>query len=36
MAYLTNAVDRQYLIGNPDLLAHGLADSITTFLNTLP
>ncbi len=36
MAYLTNAGDRQYLIGDPDRLAHGLADSINAFLATLP
>jgi N-acetylmuramoyl-L-alanine amidase len=36
MAYLTNATDRQYLIGDPDLLAQGIADSVQAFLNTLP
>jgi hypothetical protein len=36
MAYLTSAGDRQYLIGDPDKLAHGLADSIQTFLSSLP
>jgi N-acetylmuramoyl-L-alanine amidase len=36
MAYLTSAGDRQLLIGDPDRLAHGLADAIQTFLNTLP
>lgn len=32
MAYLTSASDRQYLIGNPQLLAQALADSIQAFL----
>jgi len=36
MAYLTNAGDRQYLIGDPDKLAHALADSIQAFLATEP
>jgi N-acetylmuramoyl-L-alanine amidase len=36
MAYLTNATDRQYLIGDPDLLAQGIADSIQAFLATTP
>jgi N-acetylmuramoyl-L-alanine amidase len=36
MGYLTSAVDRQWLIGNPDRLARGLADGITAFLRTLP
>ena len=36
MAYLTNATDRQYLIGNPQLLAQGIADSMERFLSTLP
>jgi N-acetylmuramoyl-L-alanine amidase len=36
MAYLTSAVDRGVLIGNPDRLARGLADGIQAFLNTLP
>jgi len=36
MGYLTSAEDRGYLIGDPDLLAHGLADGILSFLNALP
>jgi hypothetical protein len=36
MGYLTSATDRQWLIGNPDRLARGLADGIQTFLATLP
>ena len=36
MAYLTNATDQTYLIGDPDLLAHGIADSVQSFLNALP
>ena len=36
MAYLTNASDRQYLIGDPDRLARALADSVQAFLATLP
>jgi hypothetical protein len=36
MAYLTNSTDRQYLIGDPDKLAHALADSIDAFLATEP
>jgi N-acetylmuramoyl-L-alanine amidase len=36
MAYLTNATDRQYLIGDPQKLAHALADSIQAFLATTP
>ena len=36
MGYLTSATDRQWLIGNPDRLARGLADGITAFLRTLP
>ena len=35
LAYLTNATDRQYLIGDPDRLARGIADSVQTFLNGL-
>ncbi|MCA1647860.1 MAG: N-acetylmuramoyl-L-alanine amidase [Chloroflexi bacterium] len=35
MGYLTSATDRGLLIGNPDTLAHGLADGVQTFLNTL-
>jgi N-acetylmuramoyl-L-alanine amidase len=34
MAYLTNATDRQYLIGDPQRLAQALADSILAFLST--
>ncbi|MBV9356032.1 MAG: N-acetylmuramoyl-L-alanine amidase [Chloroflexi bacterium] len=30
--YLTSAVDRQYLIGDPDLLARGIAQGIADFL----
>jgi N-acetylmuramoyl-L-alanine amidase len=36
MAYLTNAADRQYLIGDPQKLAQALADSIQAFLATTP
>ena len=36
MAYLTNATDRQYLIGDPQRLAHALADSIQAFLASEP
>ena len=36
MGYLTSATDRQWLIGNPDRLARGLANGIQTFLATLP
>ena len=36
LAYLTSANDRQWLINDPDRLAHGLANGIETFLNTLP
>jgi hypothetical protein len=36
MAYLTNAGDRQYLIGDPQKLAQALADSIQNFLATTP
>jgi N-acetylmuramoyl-L-alanine amidase len=36
MAYLTSAVDRQYLIGDPQRLAQALADSIHAFLATIP
>jgi N-acetylmuramoyl-L-alanine amidase len=36
MGYLTSATDRQWLIGDPDRLARGLADGITDFLATLP
>jgi N-acetylmuramoyl-L-alanine amidase len=36
MGYLTSAVDRGFLIGDPDRLARGLADGIQVFLNTLP
>lgn len=34
--YLTNAADRQYLIGDPQKLALALADSIQAFLATTP
>jgi N-acetylmuramoyl-L-alanine amidase len=36
MAYLTNATDRQYLIGDPQKLAQALSDSIQAFLATTP
>jgi N-acetylmuramoyl-L-alanine amidase len=36
MGYMTSATDRQLLIGNPDRLAHGLADGIAAFIRTLP
>jgi len=36
MAYLTNATDRQYLIGDPQRLAQALADGIQAFLATTP
>ena len=36
MAYLTSAVDRGLLIGNPDKLARGVADGVQAFLSTLP
>jgi N-acetylmuramoyl-L-alanine amidase len=36
MAYLTSPTDRQYLIGDPERLARGVADSVQTFLSTLP
>lgn len=36
MAYLTNATDRQFLIGDPDRLALGIADSVRAFLASLP
>ncbi|MGI9147360.1 MAG: N-acetylmuramoyl-L-alanine amidase family protein [Chloroflexota bacterium] len=36
MGYLTSPSDRRLLIGDPDLLARGLADGIQVFLNTLP
>jgi N-acetylmuramoyl-L-alanine amidase len=36
MAYLTNATDRRYLIGDPQHLAQALADSIQIFLSTTP
>jgi N-acetylmuramoyl-L-alanine amidase len=36
MAYLTNATDRQYLVGDPDKLAQALCDSIQAFLATEP
>lgn len=36
MAYLTNATDRQYLIGDPQKLAQALSDGIQAFLATTP
>ena len=36
MAYLTNATDRQYLIGNPERLAKALADGIQAFVSITP
>jgi N-acetylmuramoyl-L-alanine amidase len=36
MGYLTSAIDRTYLINDPDKLALGLADGIQTFLDQLP
>jgi N-acetylmuramoyl-L-alanine amidase len=36
MGYLTSPIDRQWLIGDPDRLAHALADSLQAFLSTLP
>jgi N-acetylmuramoyl-L-alanine amidase len=36
MAYLTNATDRQYLIGDPQRLAQAVADSVQAFLATTP
>jgi len=36
MAYLTNATDRQFLIGDSQKLAQALADSIQAFLATTP
>lgn len=36
MAYLTNATDRQYLIGDPQRLAQALADGIQRFLASTP
>jgi N-acetylmuramoyl-L-alanine amidase-like protein len=36
MAYVTNATDRQYLIGDPLRLARALADGIQAFLATTP
>src|SRR5207253_454820 len=36
MGYLTSAADRQLLIGDPDRLARGVANSIQAFLSTLP
>lgn len=36
MGYLTSAADRQYLIGDPSRLANALADSIQSFLASLP
>lgn len=36
MGYLTSAIDRRLLIGDPDRLARGVADGVQAFLNTLP
>jgi hypothetical protein len=36
MGYLTSPLDRRLLIGDPDRLARGLADSVQAFLATLP
>ena len=36
MGYLTSPIDRQWLIGDPDRLARGLADGVQAFLTTLP
>ncbi|HLZ31344.1 MAG TPA: N-acetylmuramoyl-L-alanine amidase [Chloroflexota bacterium] len=36
MGYLTSAIDRRLLIGDPDRLARGVADGIQAFLSTLP
>jgi N-acetylmuramoyl-L-alanine amidase len=36
MAYLTNATDRQWLIGDPERLAKALSDAIQAFLSTTP
>lgn len=36
MGYLTSAVDRGLLIGDPDKLARGVADGVQAFLSTLP
>jgi N-acetylmuramoyl-L-alanine amidase len=36
MAYLTNAADRQFLIGDPQKLAQAVADGIRAFLSTTP
>jgi N-acetylmuramoyl-L-alanine amidase len=36
LAYLTNAGDRQYLIGDPQKLAEGLTEGIQAFLTTTP
>jgi N-acetylmuramoyl-L-alanine amidase len=36
MGYLTSAVDRRWLIGDPDRLARGVADGIWAFLKTQP
>jgi N-acetylmuramoyl-L-alanine amidase len=34
--FLTSAADRGLLLGNPDLVARGIAEGIVAFLNTLP
>lgn len=36
LAYLTSGIDRQYLIGDPERLAQGVATGIEAFLATLP
>ena len=36
MAFLTNATDRQYLIGDPQRLAQAVADSVQAFLASTP
>ena len=36
MAYLTSAVDREFLIGDPDMLAQGIAQGVETFLRSEP
>lgn len=36
MGYMTSATDRQWLIGDPNRVARGVAQGIEAFLNTLP
>ncbi len=36
MGYLTSAVDRGLLIGDPNKLARAVADGVQAFLSTLP